>query len=140
MVEEESNLCCISTVHENIISAPKLRNNYLAIQLLFFSKIAIEILGFSLLLLIHLSLFQVCDSKSCLSLHIFCNVFVPCIRASFLYCSPYSYSMIARVVALFSILKAIATTKAIMIVGRPITIKREIKERSKEIISQNRLK
>jgi hypothetical protein len=48
--------------------------------------------------------------------------------------------MIARVVALFSILKAIATTKAIMIVGRAITIKREIKERSKEIISQNILK
>ena len=51
-------------------------------------------LPFSLLLPIQLSLFQLCDSKSCRFQSLcfnFCMSFVDWFMASFLYCFPYSY-------------------------------------------------
>ena len=49
------------TVDENIIVTTKKRNNFFTL------KMVIAILDFSLLLPIYLSLFQLCDSKSCRS-------------------------------------------------------------------------
>ena len=56
-----------------------------------FGALLMQYLNFSPLLPILLSLFQLCDSKSCLCF-IFCNGFVHWFMASFLYCSHHSFS------------------------------------------------
>ena len=80
-----------SIVSENIIETPKIRNNFGAIKFTLFSNIAIVILVFSLLLSILLSIFQLCNSKSCRSLLHFCIDFVHWLMASFLHCFPLSF-------------------------------------------------
>ena len=105
-------LTCLHTVDENTIATIKMRNNFCY---------PLKMVIFPILL----SLFQLCDSKSCRSqplCFIFCISFVDSFKVSFLYSSPYSYRY-------FTILNAIAKSKekfiTIAIVGRAITIHRK---------------
>ena len=98
-----------TTVDVNIIGAPKMRNNFW-----YPIKIPYCNIGHSLLLTIQLSLFQLCNIKSCRSQPL-CFIFIGFVDSlitSFLYCFPYSYrssnyrdSYCCR---LFRLLKALA--------------------------------